>query len=520
MSTATTPKPGQKVSSGKTAPAAKTAPAQAAPATAQHSDLEPGSYVFVTLNLSEGDDGEVYIDDELNNRYISDDPTVEEERIANLAASIESSEGLLQPIVVYRSLDERRVEHSKPYELNSGFRRTKALRRLAETTGEQHWVTQVPARVMEHKPAHQRKITQLIENLQRQDLSPMEIANSFKEVIDSGMFTVKQLANQVGWPVSTVTNYVKAASLDPDVQDMIHRGFHARNAGDRTKEEGTLSWSAGKELSGYVERLNLNKEQQVLAAKMASGMHVSEFAAKLEELYGKPDAAKTDEATTPTTQPEQPQRKPAVAKRANELKDRYLPFFMEKVKVADRKDKPTWEARVDAINWVLNNTGTTLGAELSPWEEEQRLKAEENKKSEEETRLRDKYVKQAISMIKKKLSEQPPLDAPDRKMATLPEGLEIVKQDVISKLERGKAEGQPEGYMLEGFAPGDIAKFIEHVSAKFHEDQASAKKRKEEKEAKAAKEEAEAAEKAKADAAASAQANSSAGVESTAAAPA
>jgi ParB/RepB/Spo0J family partition protein len=430
-------------------------------------------------------DGNVYIDEELNNRYI-ENTEVEEDEIANLAASIDNVGGLLQPIVVYKTLPERRTSHGKDYELNSGFRRSKALKKLAESTENDAWITNVPAMVFEHAPAHQRKLTQLMENLQRKDLSPMEIATSFKEVIDSGMFTQKQLADQVGYPAPTVSNFIKAAGLCPEVQTMIHRAWQAEQKGESAKQEGMLSWSAGKALSQHVARLNMSKEQQIEAAKVGSAKHVNEFVKFLDETFGpnQVSTGNTDDATTTTTPPDQSQRKPPAAKRANELKDKYLPKLQEQAAAAGTKDKVKWEARVDALKWVLNQDGTTIGAELSPWEEELKAKAEAEEKTKEEERLRTKYINQAAMTVKKILTTLPPIDAAVRTVPTLPEALAAIKQDVIGKLERGKQVGQPDGYMEEGFAPGDVDAFINLVSAKYTENENAAKKRKADSDAK------------------------------------
>ncbi len=131
---------------------------------------------------------EVYIDPEINNRELADT----EDETASLANSIESTAGLLQPIVVYATPDARRKEHGMPYELGSGYRRCAALKHLAVSLQDDSWVESVPAMIHEKTDIGERHIHQLVENLQRKDLKPMEIALAFHKAINDKAASLSQ----------------------------------------------------------------------------------------------------------------------------------------------------------------------------------------------------------------------------------------------------------------------------------------------------------------------------------------
>lgn len=163
---------------------------------------------------------EVYIDPEINNRELADTPDETE----SLANSIETTGGLLQPIVVYVTPDARKTEHGMPYELGSGYRRCAALKHLAERNEDETWTAVVPAMVHERTEIADRHVHQLVENLQRKDLAPMEIALAFKRAIDDKSANLNQteLARKIAWPVPTVSNYLRVANnLTPEVQGMV-----------------------------------------------------------------------------------------------------------------------------------------------------------------------------------------------------------------------------------------------------------------------------------------------------------
>jgi ParB family chromosome partitioning protein len=127
--------------------------------------------------------------------------------LQELADSI-SSQGLIQPIVV-RALDQGN------YEIIAGERRWRA----AQLAG----VDEIPAIVRE--TSDQATIAMaLIENIQREDLNPVEESQALIRLQDEFNLTQQQVAEAVGKSRSAVTNLMRLASLQPLVQQQLERG--------------------------------------------------------------------------------------------------------------------------------------------------------------------------------------------------------------------------------------------------------------------------------------------------------
>jgi len=139
---------------------------------------------------------------------------MDQEALAELANSIRS-QGLLQPVVV------RPVDGG--YELIAGERRWRA----AQMAG----LKQVPAIVRE-VPDESAMVMALIENIQREDLNPMEEAAGVQRLIDEFRMTHEQAADAVGRSRSATTNLLRLLKLAKPVQEALMRGAvemgHAR----------------------------------------------------------------------------------------------------------------------------------------------------------------------------------------------------------------------------------------------------------------------------------------------------
>ncbi len=150
-----------------------------------------------------------------------------EEALVELAASI-SEMGVLQPILV-RPLEEG------SYELIAGERRWRAAQRAGLTT--------IPAviRVTDDLSSVEQA---LVENLQRQDLTPLEEAAAFQQLIEDFELTHDQVATRVGKSRSAITNTIRLLGLPPAVQAFLADGQlsagHARallGTPDRARQE-------------------------------------------------------------------------------------------------------------------------------------------------------------------------------------------------------------------------------------------------------------------------------------------
>lgn len=127
--------------------------------------------------------------------------TFEESSLQELAESIKIH-GVIQPITV------RRVENGR-YQLIAGERRLRATKLSGRT--------EIPAYVRIASDQESIEIA-LIENIQREDLNPIEIAVNYKRLMDECDLTQEQLSARLGKNRSTVTNFLRLLKLSPDIQ--------------------------------------------------------------------------------------------------------------------------------------------------------------------------------------------------------------------------------------------------------------------------------------------------------------
>lgn len=131
-----------------------------------------------------------------------------EEALQELATSIREL-GVIQPITV------RKTDFNK-YQLISGERRLRASKIAGLTT--------VPAYIRIANDNDSLTMA-LVENIQRHDLDPIEIALSYQRLIDEISLTQEQMSERVGKKRSTIANYLRLLKLDPIIQTGIRDGF-------------------------------------------------------------------------------------------------------------------------------------------------------------------------------------------------------------------------------------------------------------------------------------------------------
>jgi ParB family chromosome partitioning protein len=178
-----------------------------------------------------------------------------------LASSIKSS-GILQPVILLPSAGGR-------YQLVAGHRRTEA----AKIAG----LTHIPALLKQDPTEVQQAEWALIENIQRQDLNPLERAKAYRSYVSTFKLTHHQAAERLGEDRATISNFLRILDLNPGVQDLVARGL--------------LSAGHAKVLAGITDPAR----QDHLANKtVADGLSVR----KLEELLNAPAAIEATPAET------------------------------------------------------------------------------------------------------------------------------------------------------------------------------------------------------------------------------
>jgi ParB family chromosome partitioning protein len=131
-----------------------------------------------------------------------------EEALRELASSIKEL-GVIQPITV------RKLEGNK-FQLVSGERRFRASKLIGNTT--------IPAYI---RIANDQEMLEmaLVENIQRKDLDPIEVALTYQRLIDEIDLTQEEMSKRVGKKRSTITNYLRLLKLDPIIQTGMRDGF-------------------------------------------------------------------------------------------------------------------------------------------------------------------------------------------------------------------------------------------------------------------------------------------------------
>ncbi len=132
--------------------------------------------------------------------------TFDEEALQALAANI-AENGVIQPLTVR--------PYGDGYQIVAGERRWRA----AKIAG----LKEVPVRIMELTDEQTMQIA-LIENLQREDLNPIEIAFGYKQLIDTYKMTQDEVSKVVGKPRSSVANSLRLISLPEDIQQSVSKG--------------------------------------------------------------------------------------------------------------------------------------------------------------------------------------------------------------------------------------------------------------------------------------------------------
>jgi ParB family transcriptional regulator, chromosome partitioning protein len=146
---------------------------------------------------------EISISEIVPNRY-QPRTVFNEEKIAELAQTIHTH-GIIQPIVV------REYEQGK-FEIIAGERRYRAMKKLG-------W-EKAPVIVKEFNDAETASVA-LIENLQREELTPIEEAIAYGKLIELHSLTQEALAQRLGIGQSTVANKLRLLKLPQEVQDAL-----------------------------------------------------------------------------------------------------------------------------------------------------------------------------------------------------------------------------------------------------------------------------------------------------------
>src|SRR6266853_4700193 len=194
---------------------------------------------------------------------------INEPALSELAESIRVS-GVVQPVVLRPGANGR-------FQLVAGERRWLASRRAGKTT--------IPAVVREISNEQAMEIT-IIENLQREDLNPVEQARAFERLSREFSLTQEQIAARTGKDRASIANFIRLLKLPQPVQD--------------TLENGTISFGHGKvlgALTGFPELLE--RAVQTVISKSLSVRQTEQLVAELLNPESREHRAKAAKALDP-----------------------------------------------------------------------------------------------------------------------------------------------------------------------------------------------------------------------------
>jgi len=192
-----------------------------------------------------------------------------EDSLKELASSIREL-GVIQPITV------RKLDFGK-YQLVSGERRYRASKLVGLET--------IPAYIRIANDQESLEMA-LVENIQRQDLDPIEISLSYQRLIDEIQLTQEQLSERIGKNRSTIANYLRLLKLDPIIQTGMRDGF--------------LSMGHGRALINIDDT---QKQLEIYEKILQKSLSVRETEQLVRELNsdGKSSPSSTKKATVPKT---------------------------------------------------------------------------------------------------------------------------------------------------------------------------------------------------------------------------
>ena len=189
----------------------------------------------------------------------------DQEALEELALSIRTF-GLIQPITVRKKSDNR-------YQIISGERRFKACR----MTG----MTMVPAYIRDANDQGMLEMA-IVENIQRENLDPIEVAMSYQRLIDECSLTQEQMADRVGKKRASVTNYFRLLKLPAKVQHDL--------------KVGLLSVGHAKVILGVADQ---TLQEQLCDLVIKHGLSVRQLEDKIKELQGSPAKPQKKEVALP-----------------------------------------------------------------------------------------------------------------------------------------------------------------------------------------------------------------------------
>lgn len=303
-----------------------------------------------------------------------------EESIQEMMNQIDAAGGLLQSVVVV-PITPSPKNGGKSFGLIIGFRRMLALKRLAEQ--DPKYSRNIPVIIAKGMRSNAGvRLLQMLENVGRKDLTPMEEAYTIKAILKDESFTQSDVADMLGKSNTTISNLLSFLDFPEEIQKKI--------AG------GDLSYSNARLL-----RKKIPQDHWMDVLDIAVNKKPADFEKYVDDISGKynPGASTTDGGTSSSSDSDV-QREPTML-RNTQIEKVYLPFLEEqagKVDGTEKKytEKDIMEVRQDTLKTVLRKNDTNLAKIIAPHLEEVKKKEDEEKAQAESTAKAEKFWKEQV----------------------------------------------------------------------------------------------------------------------------
>ena len=179
----------------------------------------------------------------------------DDEKIEELANSIKEY-GVIQPIIV--------AKKNNYYQIVAGERRWRAAKKAG--------LSEIPSIIRNYTEQKNKEVA-LIENIQREDLNPIEKAKALKEIIEKYGLTQQELADKIGISRSGIANTMRILNLDPRVIDLVMQGKitegHCRSLlniedPDRQYQAALYVIKTGDSVREVEKQMKIKKKEQVV----------------------------------------------------------------------------------------------------------------------------------------------------------------------------------------------------------------------------------------------------------------
>jgi ParB family transcriptional regulator, chromosome partitioning protein len=217
--------------------------------------------------------------DEIDPNPLQSRTVFQAERLQELARSIQAN-GVIQPLVVRKA--------GARYQLVAGERRWRASRMAG--------LTSVPVIVQQLSDDQLLEVT-LIENIQREDLTPMEVAHAFERLVNDLGLSHEEIARRTGKDRSTITNTLRLLRLPRDLQQLVseHRlsmgharailGLPTEDLQRQVAEKATSQGLSVRQVERLIQRMTATREPQT-PEEVAEDPNVKAATQEMERILG------------------------------------------------------------------------------------------------------------------------------------------------------------------------------------------------------------------------------------------